>query len=536
MAEIYENEESDGLDIQRYFDIVRRRHLYFLIPLLLGWLLVWGASFALHSRYKSSTLILVEGSTMPRNYVVPNVSDDLQDRLQSIMQQILSRTRLLFIVNKLDLYRGKNDHMTPDDMVNQMRKDIGVELIHDSQGSGITAFRISYSADNPHVAQEVTRELTNLFITANLKVRQQESEDTTDFLQGQLESARSALADQEEKVRQFEAAHEGELPTQQESNLQILAGLQAQLQSEQDSLNNANQQRAMDEALLAQYRAAHGPARTENGIPLDLAAVDQQLEKLRAQLADLRSRYTDSYPDVQTVKNQIARTEVQREQVLAAEKTKAKAAKQADEGAGAHDTTEGVPSAEMVQLQGQLQANQLEINSREQAITALKDRINSYQARLDATPASEQQLADLTRGYDQSKANYDDLLKKKEESQMATSMEEMQQGERFTILDPPSLPVKPDFPNRLKFCAMGLGFGFALGLITVAGFEFFDDRLHTEHQIKDLLPVPVISEIPVIASAEDEQSDKRRILLGWATAAVVVVTILAGAAVSYLHD
>jgi polysaccharide chain length determinant protein (PEP-CTERM system associated) len=535
MAEVYETEESDGLDIQRYIDVVRRRHLYFLIPLLLGWLVVWGASFALQTRYKSSTLILVEGSTMPRNYVVPNVSDDLQDRLQSIMQQILSRTRLLFIINKLNLYRGKNDHKTPDDMVNQMRKDIGVELIRDSQGSGITAFRISYSAHDPHVAQKVTRELTNLFITANLKVRQQESEDTTDFLEGQLESARSALAGQEEKVRQFEAAHEGELPTQQESNLQILAGLQAQLQNEQDSLNNANQQRALNEALLGQYRAARGPARTENGVPIDIAAVDQQLEKLRAKLADLRSRYTDSYPDVQTVKNQIARTEVQREQVVAADKAKAKAAKPGDEGAGSHDAT-GVPSPEMAQLQGQLQANHLEINSREQAITALKDRINSYQARLDATPASEQQLADLTRGYDQSKANYDDLLKKKEESQMATSMEEMQQGERFTILDPPSFPMKPDFPNRLKFCAMGLGFGFALGLITVVGFEFLDGRLHTDKQIRELLPVPVISEIPVIASAEDERSNKRRVFLGWATTAVVVVTILAGAAVSYLHD
>ena len=117
----------------------------------------------------------------------------------------------------------------------------------------------------------------------------------------------------------------------------------------------------------------------------------------------------------------------------------------------------------MLQLQGQLQANRAEIANREQAIAGLKAKVSEYQARLNEEPVREQQLADLTRGYDQSKANYDELLKKKNESKMATSMEQMQKGERFRMLDPPSLPLKPDFPNRLKFCGIGLGFGLALG-------------------------------------------------------------------------
>ena len=140
----------------------------------------------------------------------------------------------------------------------------------------------------------------------------------------------------------------------------------------------------------------------------------------------------------------------------------------------------------MLQLQSQLQANQLEIGNREHAISALMARINDYQARLNEEPAIEQQMADLTRGYDQSKAIYDDLLKKENESSMATSMEQMQQGERFTMLDPPSLPVKPDFPNRLKFCGIGLVVGLLLGFASVAGFEFMDDRLHDEQAIKAL--------------------------------------------------
>ena len=160
---------------------------------------------------------------------------------------------------------------------------------------------------------------------------------------------------------------------------------------------------------------------------------------------------------------------------------KANDAKKSGASAGAASAS---LSPAMSQLQGQIQANQLEIENRERAIVGLRARINEYQARLNAEPATEQLLAELTRGYDQSKANYDELLKKRNESQMATNMEQMQQGQRFTVLDPPSLPVKPDFPNRLKFCAFGLAFGIGLGVILVGGLEFMDGRLRSEKEIK----------------------------------------------------
>ena len=117
MAEMFEEPKSERPDFERYFDIVRRRHLHFLIPLLLGWLIVWSASWVLPARYKSTTLILVEEPTMPKTYVTPNVSDDLQSRLQSISQQILSRTRLLLIIDKLHLYSDKGAKLSPDGQV-----------------------------------------------------------------------------------------------------------------------------------------------------------------------------------------------------------------------------------------------------------------------------------------------------------------------------------------------------------------------------------------------------------------------------------
>lgn len=539
MVEELEESSSESLDIQKYLGIARRRHLHFLIPFFFGWVVVWSASWVLPPRYQSATLILVEQPTMPKDYVTPNVNDDLQERLQSITQQILSRTRLLHIIDQYHLYALPHSDRSPDDKVAIMRKDISIELVRDALNQ-ITAFNVYYTSRDPRIAQQVTGELTNLFINENLEVRQQQSEDTTNFLESQLQGARESLADQEEKIRVFKAQHPGELPGQLQSNLQILSGLQSQLQSEQDALNAAKQQHVYLQTLVDQYHTLQVPSKSAEGTSVGLPALDQELEKLKTQLADLSSRYTDRHPDVRKLKEQIAETEKQRDQLIASMK-----AKPADNSSAGNSSdpanslpAEGSDPAQasvLLQVQSQLRSNQVEIANREHSVESLKIKIDEYQARLNQEPVREQQLADLTRGYDQSKANYDDLLKKKNESAMATSMELLQQGERFRIIDPPSFPLKPQFPNRLKFCGMGLGLGLALGLVVAGAFEMLDPSMHDEKQLKKLLPPAIIAEIPTITNLSDEQAQTRRAWIGWATAAVVLVTILAGSAFSYLR-
>ena len=292
----------------------------------MGWAVVWAASWVLPPRYQSTTLILVEQPTMPKDYVTPNVNDDLQDRMQSITQQILSRTRLLHIIDQLNLYVDPHSQPSPDQKVDRMRKDIDIELVKDARNQ-ITAFNVSYSSRDPHLAQQVTSELTNLFINENLEVRQQQSEDTTKFLESQLETARARLCPTR-KIRSAssKAQHPGELPAQVGSNLQILAGLQSQLQTEEDALNTAKQQRVYLETLVTQYRSLQGtPKSFGRRASVGLPAIDEELEKLRAQLADLSSHYTDRHPDVRKLKQQIAETEKTRDRIIADLKAKASA-------------------------------------------------------------------------------------------------------------------------------------------------------------------------------------------------------------------
>jgi polysaccharide biosynthesis transport protein len=534
MVDEFEEKPGEGLNLQQYADVIRRRHMYFLIPFFLGWLAVWSASWVLPSRYKSGTLILVEQPSMPKDYVTPNISDDLQARLASITQQILSRTRLLHIIDELNLYADSRGRLNDDERVDLMRKDIEIELVRDA-GFHITSFNVYYSSRDPHIAQQVTGELTNLFISENLELRQQKSEDTTKFLEQQLEAARQNLAEQEEKVRIYKDQHLGELPSQLNSNVQILSGLQSQLQSEEDGLNADRQQNAYLQSMLEQSRVLQRTSKSGDGTPVGIPALDQELDKLRAQLADLGSHYTDRHPDVRKLKDQIAKTEKMREQALADLKAAATTASASVNPPAS--TTDDVDSgsSSTIQLQGQLKANQIDMANKEHEIAALKSKIDEYQRRLNEEPAREQQFADLTRGYEQSKANYDELLKKKNSSQMATSMELLQQGEHFQMIDPPSLPSKPDFPNRLKFCGIGLGIGIALGGALAGGTEYLDDRLYNEKALKDLLPVSVIAEIPAITNLEDSRKQERKVWLSWVAASVVFATVLVGSAISFFR-
>src|ERR1700745_1019374 len=286
--------------------MVRRRRWWLLLPTFLCWAVVWAGGWLWPASYRSEGLILVEQQKVPEKYVMPNVTLDLQDRVQSMTQQILSRTRLQAAIDRFHLYpptHSLSSLLQAGDPGEQMRKDITIELVRsdnkkENRRSELTAFKISYSARSPELAQQVNSELTSLFIDENLKAQQQLSESTTAFLGAQLVDAREKLQEQEAKVQAFKAKHMGYLPTQLQSNVQILAGLQGQLQGTERALDAAKQQKLYFESLRQQYQSAEGT-------------------DLRLQLANLRSKYTDDSPDIIALKEKIAQTENLRKQIEA---------------------------------------------------------------------------------------------------------------------------------------------------------------------------------------------------------------------------
>lgn len=502
-------EQGPTRSLEDYWAIVRRRRWWIFLPLFLCWAAVWAGSWFLPTTYRSEALILVEQQKVPEQYVVPNVTVSLQDRLQSMTQQILSRTRLQGVIDRFKLYPKHSTAgaiLDSDDPVEQMRKDIDIQLVESPGHPGeLTAFKIDYTATSRELAQQVNSELTSLFIDENLKSQQQQSESTTAFLESQLATARSQLEQQEAKVRAFKASHFGDLPTQLESNVQILTGLQNQLDSNQRALDGAKQQNLYLESLLQQYQSFQNVGDNAGAPASSLDTLDKELLDLRKNLADARARYTEDYPDVTSLKQKIDETDQLKKSIEAeiAGNQKSGKASSAPNDPTVDPSLQSSPA--VMQIRSQLKANELEIQNYDHHATDIESQIATYRGRLNMTPETEQELADISRGYEESKANYDSLLQKQNQSQLATSLEQRQQGEQFRIIDPPSLPDKPASPNHFRISLIGLGIGSGMGLMLAALIEVSNARVWHEKDLDGLVPGLVLAYIPHLSTPREDR-------------------------------
>jgi len=529
-----EEEIKSSRSLDEYWAMAKRRRWYIILPAFFCWAVAWAGSWLLPSTYQSDALILVEQQKVPEQYVVPNVSENFQDRLQSMTQQILSRTRLQATVNRFHLYESRRQGLLArsEDPIEQMRNDIKIELVEAPGHPGqLTAFKIRYSATSPQLAQQVNSELTSLFIDENLKSQQQLSESTTSFLQTQLAEARTKLEEQEAKVRTFKAQHFGNLPTQMESNVQILSGLQSQLQSTQHALDAANQQKLYLESLQQDYQRVQASLDSGGSNDTSPDTLNTDLADARERLQEARTRYTEDHPDVVKLKEKVAKLTKLKEDMDAAAVAAAKPSKPpSDVDPGAATQVQHGGTSPMMQVQSQLKANRLEIENYKQRAQKIESDITVYQARLNLTPETEQELSDISRGYEESKSNYNSLLQKQNQSQLATSLEQRQQGEQFRILDPPSLPAKPSSPNHLIISLGGLAFGLAVGAALAALLEMTNVRVRHEKDLEDVIPLKVLVGIPHLDVPGEDRSRVlvRRMEFGAAVlmASVVVVGTL----------
>jgi len=511
---------DNSISFSQYWQAMRRQRLGMFFAFLSVWGTACALAWLLPARFKSDATILIEKPTVPKQYVVPNVESDPQAQLEKLTQEILSRTRLQRIIDDFHLYSGGLAAMAMGGPVEKMRKDIHIDqVLTASKPPELAGFTISYSGYDQALVQNVTARLASLFIEENLRAREKQSETTTAFIDRQLQEAKSDLEEQSKRINQFKAQFVGQLPGELQSNLQLLNGLQIRLQQASDALNRSAQQKLYLSSMLSAYRDNPALAATGAvGTPLD---VNTQLTRLQAELADLRSRYTDKHPAVMQIRDQIAK----------AEKLKAKL--QADE---ASDDT-GLPvSRGIAEIKSQLKGTELDIKNREKEIASIQSGMQAYERQLKQTPLREQQLAELTQEYNQSRQTYEELLEKGNDSALATDMERAQQGEQFTLLDPPGWPNSPYFPNRLLTTLGGLGGGLMAALAFAFIRESGDDHIHADVEVSKVSKAPILVSIPPLNTAGEVSKARRRTIGELTCAAVVLVLVAASALVAFVYS
>ena len=516
-------EADEGLDVvlKRLVPVVIKRRWWLIGPTLAVALAACLVALVIPNRYKSDATILVTQQKVPERYVTSNITADVREELLVMTDAILSRTQLLRIIDEFSLYPQSRRRLAPEELVKLMQKNITIEPTRkENESRDLNSFTISFTATDPRVAQNVTSKLTTLFIEENLKSREEQSTGTTNFLDDQLQAAAADLKRTESRVRDFKMQHLGQLPEQQPGNLAILSGLQSQLQNAVTSINRARQQQVYLESLLSQYQvmAVSSTPATTTAAPGPTDTIQAELTRLRNERVDLKARYTDSYPDVVKIDQQIKAAEA----MLAAAKKSAPVVTATPKEANAADS-----NASTAQIKSQLEANRLEIQNGEAEQKRLETQIAEYQGRLDATPVREQQLAEVRRDYDQSRKNYEDLLSKKTQSQLATSLEERQQGAQFRIIDPPSLPMTPSGMTHVKISLGGLVAGLVIGIGLVFLMETLDHSLRDEEELRDKFAFPLLMGLPLMPSKLEEGQRKRLRNLEWVAGTVLSLLVCA---------
>lgn len=494
-------------------DILRtvwRRKWLLIVPFVVVTLATVVVTFSLPDLYQSEALILVVPQRVPEDYVRPTVTTRIEDRLQTISQQIMSRARLEAIIAEFDLYPRLRESELMEDVVQRMRRDIGINVIRGN------AFRISYVSEDRLLAMRVTERLARLFIDESLRDREVLAQGTNQFLQSQLEETRQRLIEHERRLEEYRRAHSGELPSQMEANLTAANNLQLQLQSLNDSLNRDRDRmdtlrRTLEDLQLQNTLAGRPVVDPQEGTTAG------ELAKAQQALRQMELRLKPEHPDIVRMKRIIRDLE---------QKAEAEAL-QAPVSTGVGVASLSPQEKRIAELQSEMRTLQDQINDKEAQAERMRAEMAAYQAKADAAPSRETELIELNRDYETLRRMYADLLQKSQQAQIAADLETRQIGEQFRFLEPPRVPQRPFSPNRAQLNLLGALGGFVLGLGFVALAEYRDTTLKTDEDVVVALSLPVLAMIPMMATTDDVRRRRRRRLALSFTVAIVVLAAAA---------
>jgi len=499
------------MSVQDYFALAKRRKLWIIFPALAVMIATAVMAWKLPNVYRCDAVILVEPQKVPSSYFTSTVTTGMAERISTIYQEVTSPARLKRLIDTMGLYPDIRKQEGEQEAIRVMAKAITVEQVS-AMGSQAAAFRIAFKDRNPAQTAQVTNQITAMFIEENLKVREEQSYGTSDFIEGELQKTAQELQQKANELAEVRARYGQDLPEEAQFSLQEVAALRMQL-------HNAEQQITQDQQQAAELQSLE--ATTAPTVDLDLGASlspnESQSDDLQGKLNALKKRYGPSHPDVKKLQAQVDQAKA-KEAENPAPKTAAPTA---------HKIHNPVIEAQLEQLDR-------DIEKQKTLVAQYQTAINSRMGALQNVPAYEQKIGFVQRDYDALQGRYRSLMEKKMTAETATALENREKSERFVILDSAQIPDRPYSPNRPLMMVGGTLLGILVGLGVALGREVTDDCVRNEREAERILGTPVLSGVPEILTAQ--QLWQNTLKLGVVAATTFVVAVVAGVGLAHFSS
>lgn len=533
------------LDVEDYIDIVRRHKAWIFGPVFAALVVSVVVAFLWPDTYVSAATIRVVPPQVPESYVPANISMDIQGRVNSMTQVILSRNTLTNIINTQGLYKKEIARMPIDDVIEAMRShDIHVFAIPQSlnQGPGraqYPAFMISFSYNNRFMAQKVTTDLVARFLEENQREMSQNTSSTSQFLRDSWEVAKQKLDEIEQKLSTFRTRNLGRLPEEQQANYQQLNATQVQMLNLNTSMTRINGEKLLLENQLRLYKeqlsSMKDPSQSDQAMQQKnekLAEKDREIAHIEAYLANLRDHYRDTYPDVQNAIVMLASAKKQREVLVQEEANKKPEPVQAKAASPQFvRETRDLESA-IKRIQAVIETKDLEMQDYQKQATSLSESVKNIQARLEGLPVGIKEYDELIRERELAKREYENLDRSVTASELSNKLQNRQQGERLEQLDQPSLPTTSE-TKRPVIIAVGTGLGLVMGLFLAGAREVKDTSLKNLKDVRAYTQLPILGSIPLLENDLVVRRRKRLGWLAWSTACLVGLVVMSSSVVYY---
>ncbi|BCA53544.1 putative Lipopolysaccharide biosynthesis protein [Nitrospira sp. KM1] len=558
---------ASAQSIQDYVSIFHRRRKLILscggALLLLSMLaaLLWPPT------YKSMATILIEEQEIPSDLVRSSITSYADQRIETIKQQVMSRTTLWKVVEQFDLYAELRKTSPIEEVVKRFIRDIDVEVIsadvvdkrtqHPTKAT--IAFTVAYESRSPEVAQKVANELTSLFLGENLKSRERQAQEATAFLQQEAESLAKHIGEVDAKIAGFKHQAKGALPELTPLNQQLMNQADRELMDVEQQIRSLEERKNYLEGELATIKP-HTPIISASGERILDSA--ERLRALRAEYAGTAANLSPDHPDIMRMKQEIGALEKETGHVPEAdEATKAlvdaratlaefserlgkdhpdvvstmrriEALEQEVRNIKAKPSKKNLaPRPEnpaYINLQAQLNSANSTLDALRKTRGEVKRRLNDYASRLERTPELEPDYLTLTRDRDTSGQKYQEIRSRLLEAKVSEGLEVQRKGERFSLIDPPSLPEKPEKPNRPAIAVLGFILALAGGFGAGAAAENLDHSVKSPEQLAHVTQLFPLAVIPFMPNESDlsRAINRRRLIRGAGVAAVVVVLVL----------